>query len=246
MKEEILKSEGVCLFCKKNFAQQGIIRHLSTHLTKMEGDGKQKRGFSFLVHVKVTEMFLALWVDGSTSFDELDFFLRKIWLECCGHMSAFVDPKGSYIHPKDENADDWFFEPNPNEVPMGMEVEQVFTKGKKLRYEYDFGSTTQLDIQVKGIYNIAASDPIVLLSRNEPLKLLCHSCGKKAATDICIEHSWEGPEWFFCPKCAKKHAKTCDAFEDYARMPVVNSPRMGVCAYEGGDIDKERDGVYKL
>jgi hypothetical protein len=27
-------------------------------------------------------------------------------------------------------------------------------------------------------------------------------------------------------------------------MPVVNSPRMGVCAYMGGSIDKQRDGVY--
>jgi hypothetical protein len=27
-------------------------------------------------------------------------------------------------------------------------------------------------------------------------------------------------------------------------MPIVNSPRMGVCGYEGGTIDKERDGIY--
>jgi hypothetical protein len=48
----------------------------------------------------------------------------------------------------------------------------------------------------------------------------------------------------FCEKCAKKHAKECEDFADgYAVMPVVNSPRMGVCAYEGGCIDTERDGV---
>jgi len=35
-------------------------------------------------------------------------------------------------------------------------------------------------------------------------------------------------------------------YADYAAMPVVNSPRMGVCAYEGGTIDRERDGVYKM
>ena len=27
---------------------------------------------------------------------------------------------------------------------------------------------------------------------------------------------------------------------------VVNSPRMGECGYEGGSIDLERDGVYKM
>jgi hypothetical protein len=48
----------------------------------------------------------------------------------------------------------------------------------------------------------------------------------------------------FCEKCAKKHAKECEDFADgYTVMPVVNSPRMGVCAYEGGCIDTERDGV---
>jgi len=29
-------------------------------------------------------------------------------------------------------------------------------------------------------------------------------------------------------------------------MPIVNSPRMGVCGYEGGVIDIERDGVFLL
>jgi hypothetical protein len=50
----------------------------------------------------------------------------------------------------------------------------------------------------------------------------------------------------FCDKCAEKHAKKCEDFADYASMPVVNSPRMGVCGYEGGSIDTERDGVYVL
>ena len=36
----------------------------------------------------------------------------------------------------------------------------------------------------------------------------------------------------------------CSDFDDYASMPVVNSPRMGVCGYEGGSIDLERD-TYK-
>jgi hypothetical protein len=28
-------------------------------------------------------------------------------------------------------------------------------------------------------------------------------------------------------------------------MPIVNSPRMGECGYEGGRIDKKRDGVFE-
>ena len=51
---------------------------------------------------------------------------------------------------------------------------------------------------------------------------------------------------FYCKDCQKKHAKVCPDFKDYAAMPVVNSPRMGVCGYDGGRIDKKRDGVFKV
>ncbi len=27
-------------------------------------------------------------------------------------------------------------------------------------------------------------------------------------------------------------------------MPVINSPRIGVCAYEGDTIDTKRDGAF--
>ncbi|MDR0835444.1 MAG: hypothetical protein LBN11_02540, partial [Tannerella sp.] len=56
-------------------------------------------------------------------------------------------------------------------------------------------------------------------------------------------HDWE-EDGLFCDKCGKKHAKTCPDFEEYAALPVVNSPRMGMCAYEGGSIDIERDGAF--
>ena len=45
-------------------------------------------------------------------------------------------------------------------------------------------------------------------------------------------------------KCAKKHKKTCSDFSDF-EMPIVNSPRMGVCAYSGGSIDTKGDGPWQ-
>jgi hypothetical protein len=72
---------------------------------------------------------------------------------------------------------------------------------------------------------------------------LCDSCGKEPATQICTAHEW-GEDSLFCDKCGKKHGKKCSDFEEYASMPVVNSPRVGVCAYMGGNIDIERDGVF--
>ena len=236
---EKLSSEGICDFCGKTQAQRGINRHLNSHLSKEKG----KAGTSFLVYVKADIMFLSLWVDGDTTFDELDDFLRAIWLECCGHLSAFRDPKGIYVQAPSQE-DDFFDFSDDHEVPMDMRMNRVLAKGKKLNYEYDFGSTTPLNIEVKYEYEIQASSSIILLSRNEPLKIMCDLCGKAPATDICSIHIWEG-EGYYCEDCTEIHEEKCEDFAEYAAMPVVNSPRMGVCAYDGGSIDLERDGVYK-
>lgn len=91
-------------------------------------------------------------------------------------------------------------------------------------------------------YPIESKNKITLLTRNEPLGLMCNTCKKKPATLLCSIEQWTDVEYQFCDTCAKKHEKICDDFEEYAKMPVVNSPRMGKCAYEGGSIDNERDG----
>jgi hypothetical protein len=220
--QEKIKSEGKCLFCGETFAKAGINKHLSTHLKEMTGSGDA--GCSFLVKVETdkrwgaTPYFLSLWVDGETTMKTIDKFLRDIWLECCGHLSEF------------EN------------VGMTKKAKTVFIKGMKVDYEYDFGSSTLLTLTVVEDYPVKADKKIVLLSRNEPASILCCMCGKVPATQICTVCMYE-EEAVFCDKCAKKHAKQCGDFDDYASMPVVNSPRMGVCGYTGGSIDTERDGV---
>ncbi len=128
---------------------------------------------------------------------------------------------------------------------MSRKTKDALYEGLALEYEYDFGSSTELTITVMSEYPIKADKKIVLLSRNEPLEIMCTTCGKLPATQVCTVCMWE-EDAVFCDKCAKKHAKKCEDFADYASMPIVNSPRMGVCAYEGGTIDTERDGVFVL
>jgi hypothetical protein len=126
---------------------------------------------------------------------------------------------------------------------MSRKTDKVFYKGLKLEYEYDFGSSTELLLTVVEEYPVKADEEIVLLSRNEPLEWLCDTCQEEPATQICTVHDWDD-ESLFCDKCAQKHAKKCEDFKEYTAMPVVNSPRMGVCGYTGGSIDIERDGVF--
>lgn len=252
-------SEGHCLFCDKTFKKAGINRHLQKHLEDKTRQGQP--GKSFLLKIEPdpswgsSPYFLSVWIDGEVKMKQLDSFLRGIWLECCGHMSSFTNPK------KARQGGMWDFfeaeelmeqgkikqyealmETTRGEVPMGRKAKNVFEKDLKLKYEYDFGSTTQLQLTVVGEYGIKADEKIILLSRNEPLNLLCTSCGVEPATQVCTVCEYE-EEADFCEKCAEKHAQECEDFEDYAAMPIVNSPRMGVCAYVGGTIDIERDGV---
>lgn len=259
---EKLKSEGKCLFCNKLYTKAGINRHLQKHLEQKAIGGRP--GKSFLLKVETdkswgsTPYFLSLWMDGEAEMEDLDFFLRSIWLECCGHLSSFTNPKkrsrygGMWDFFEAEEllekgkikAYEKMMEEENGEVPMSRKAKNVFEEKLTLEYEYDFGSTTALQVTAMSVYPIKADQKIVLLSRNEPLSIMCSSCGKKPATQICTVCEYE-EEAMFCDTCAVKHAKQCEDFDDYAAMPVVNSPRMGVCGYEGGDIDMARDGIVK-
>ena len=93
--------------------------------------------------------------------------------------------------------------------------------GDKLLYEYDFGSTTEIILTVVS----EASRPrqgeeVLLLARNEPISEVCETCQAIAS---CI-NAWGRN--LVCETCAEEDYE--DAF-----MPIVNSPRMGECAYYG-------------
>ena len=258
------KAEGKCLFCGKTFTKAGINRHLATHL--QEKTEKGKTGKSFFVKVEPDKSleylpyFLSLLIDGETKMENFDSFLRNIWLECCGHQSVFRDPlmaeegggmceaiaMGAYDFLENGQVAEHerIMEDCMGEIPKSRKTKEVLEKGLVLEYEYDFGSTTDLSITVIDEYPIKADKKVVLLSRNEPLEIMCSICGKAPATQVCSVCIWDAEDALFCDKCAKKHARKCEDFADSAVLPVVNSPRMGVCTYEGGAIDTERDEVF--
>ena len=235
MENEKMISEGKCVYCKETFAKAGITKHLAAHLKKIASE-KPQSAKAFHVRVEGADYFINLLVNGDAQLVDLDDYIRAIWLECCGHMSSLVEKGKDYDINWD--ADDSSFGED-----MSQPMKDVFRKGQKLVYEYDFGSTTQLEVKVIEEYGIAVNDDIKLLSRNEPLKIVCEVCKTKAAAMICTAHDWN-ESTLFCKTCAKKHAKECTDFEDMS-FKLVNSPRTGVCAYEGGSIDKQRDGVWK-
>jgi len=223
---EELTSEGKCLYCEQLLSQKEITKHLAKHLADKEKTavGLKTQTYCHIV-VEADIMFLHLLVKGSAKIETIDSFLRNIWLECCGHLSGFRSGR--------------------EEISMNSKVKEVFEPKLKIIYDYDFGTTTRLFLKGLKYYQLNETKNIILLARNEPLKIICSTCKKAPAVSMCSVCNWQ-TDAYFCEKCGKKHEKECDDFADYSEMPVVNSPRMGECGYEGGSIDLERDGVYKM
>ncbi|HAG15277.1 MAG TPA: hypothetical protein DCG69_01960 [Bacteroidales bacterium] len=225
MLEEELKSEGKCMFCEQLFSPKEIKKHLVKHLADMEKtDAAGKTQTYCHIEVVAAEMFLHLLVKGNKKMEIIDDFLRGIWLDCCDHMSGF----------RHKNI----------EIEMDEKVKDIFVPKVKIFHDYDYGSTTRVFLTGLKYYDLNLKDDIILLSRNEPLKIMCSICKIKPAVNICSVCLWDRDS-VFCESCSKKHEKICNDFDEYSSMPIVNSPRMGICGYTGGYIDTERDGVYK-
>ena len=114
---------------------------------------------------------------------------------------------------------------------LGVSLEKVLKVGQKFRYEYDFGSTTELSLRVAGEREGVLTDEdddVHVLARNLPPEFKCVRCGKPATKVAAGYDYWGVVEHTYCDACAKK------ARED-GWLPIVNSPRVGVCGYTGED-----------
>ncbi len=111
-------------------------------------------------------------------------------------------------------------------------MKNILSVGESFSYEYDFGSTTNLLLNVYN-YRIGENNPkkkIVILSRNNPPEIFCDQCGTGRAQWINSEGFYDGNP-FWCEECLDK----VEEEPDYM-LPVCNSPRMGVCGYEGSEL----------
>ena len=153
----------------------------------------------------------------------LDAFLRDIWLECCSHLSGFTIAGQSYVsHVSNDFVP---FGGMPDKA-MTARLDRVLQPGMTFRYEYDYGSTTELNLKVIGPRLVAPRRPAVeLLARNQPPEIICVACNSRPATTVCSQCYYSGDGWL-CETCAGKHDCDPEMF-----LPVVNSPRTGVCAY---------------
>ena len=226
------QTKGKCKYCGKEYTKGYMLRHLSAckeRKARLDAEpGIKKCGYFELVITGKydNEYWLIIEMREDATLKDLDSFLRDIWLECCDHLSAFAINGTSYeIVPNEEAF--W----GPPAKTMNYKLKSVLKKGMTITYKYDFGSTTNLVINVHD-YRVSEwrKEKVTILSRNNPLEFLCDTCHEKKAAYICMECIYEG-NGFLCDDCSKTHKCGEDML-----LNVCNSPRMGVCAYEGSDI----------
>lgn len=206
-----MSSTGTCALCDKPFQKTGMSRHLRACLPRHDEPGPAPRR---LFHVRVEQpyrgapYFLDLEVDETVELGDLDALLRHLWLECCGHLSAFR--LGRY-----------------GELDMEMSVAEAMEVAEgRMDYEYDFGTTTRLVVRLAGQRRGTGEDRVRIVARNDPPELSCLTCGEPA-TQICSYCMDD--DYVYCDE----HVREQRCWDDDGFLPVVNSPRMGVCGYTG-------------
>ena len=225
------QTRGNCTYCGNDYSKGGMTRHLQTCPARNETIAQESGRKTGVFHVHVQgvwapDYWMHLEMPGNVKLQDFDQFLRDIWLECCGHLSAFEIDGRRYEVNVVPGFDYW------GETPKDMNVKlsNVLSPGLKIDYKYDFGSTTPLEIRVIDKRQGASDkeDPIRILARNNPPDIPCDNCGQRQATRIYV---WEDYETL-CDECGDE-----SGYDDEGWLPIVNSPRAGECGYVGDYFD---------
>lgn len=213
---------GTCAYCGEVITKRSVSKHLEKCSKRQEtlfAAEASSRPVETLWHLRVQDaddkdFWLDMEMVGSASLDKLDKYLRAIWLECCGHLSMFT-------------IGGW----QGDEIGKSRKANSIFETGLVLRHLYDFGTTSETDIKVMGFREGKATtkNPIALLARNRMPEAICQECGQPARW-MCIECLYgEEKTGHLCDEHVEGHPH-----DNYGEpMPLFNSPRTGMCGYEG-------------
>jgi len=218
------QTRGACTYCGRRMTRAGMARHLGTCEKRREAVAAADQGRGKVmprVHLQVQpdwggDHWLHLEVDGTATLADIDHYLRVIWLECCGHLSEFFGGRSLR-----------------DEVDMDEKVANVFRPGVELKHIYDFGteSVTLLKAVAARQGRPITRKPVTLMARNEMPAYICQECDAPA-TSLCLECAYEYDEENPGTLC-DEHAGT-HPHDNYGEpTPLVNSPRLGLCGYDG-------------
>jgi hypothetical protein len=226
-------SYGTCALCGKRTTKAGMSRHLKSCLAEHEPSrGKAARLFRLRIEDAYSPIF---WMDvemsANSTLEELDNFLRGEWLECCGHLSNFDIDGINYSVTTSHEMGPLSICADPTDRTMKVKLGEILRKGSRFQHTYDFGTSTELKLRVVDErQGRIGGESVRHLSQNEAPFWECEVCGENASW-ICTFCMYERENPFYC----ELHSEDHDCDEPEMLLPVVNSPRMGMCAYTGPD-----------
>jgi hypothetical protein len=228
-------TDGRCTLCGDLYTKRGMTRHLRSCKQEHLADGDEPTFHLSISDAHGADYWMHVEVERETTLATLDEFLRDSWLECCGHISAFTVDGVEYV--KQFTEETGMSGLGGKRRDMDVTLGGLLEEGTEFTHEYDFGTTTELSLRVVDLGDGATGDEhgqkhgyraIRVLARNEPPEIECETCGAPA-TSVCTQHRrMQAGEAWLCEECARAHE--CD---DEFFLPVVNSPRVGVCGYTG-------------
>ena len=199
-------TKGNCYICGATLAKVAMEKHI----IELHGDDKGGQACRLVKAEGAYPKGYWLYFDvaADKTLSAVDGFLRRIWLECCGHLSEFCLP-GDF------------------EIGKSRKLSS-FDEGDILIHRYDFGTTTETILTVLGSTTRKQQRGIVrLLARNVPPVFKCKECGEKAFYIAALMDDTTVIN-YYCFKCGEKIDE-----DEYFMLHVTNSPRMGQCGYSG-------------
>ena len=214
---------GTCLTCNEPVTK----RTIATHLLKNHQDSAGDEQLLILVDTPYPSPYwLAIVANPDAFLFDLDHLLREVWVECCGHLSSFYINGMEYFTGEDEPEDE---SDCSDTASMKIMLRKVMAPRMTFHYEYDFGSTTELRLKVVDfIHWTEPVDTVQVVGMNDKPEVRCDICGEPAEYHY-VEEDFEKS---LCEECSSD-----DELDECYLLPIVNSPRTGVCGYEGGKFD---------
>lgn len=217
------QSRGTCAFCGKEMTRGGLGKHLHScpqrQAAMTAADGGKTGQPQAIYHLLVQDAYsydfwLHLEVNGQAKLKDVDRYLRAIWLECCGHLSRFsIGGWGS------------------DEIAMSRKIEAVLTTGTTLTHIYDFGTSSETLLKCMAVRQgkPLTKHPVHLMARNNMPESICAECDAEAGW-YCMDCLVERGEWLnLCTAHLGKHNH-----DEYGGpSTLINSPRLGMCGYDG-------------
>lgn len=223
-KKMATQTRGYCKYCGKDFTKLGMQRHLAACKDRKEAispsEGEESCDYlELLLTTANKDYWLFLDVKTSATLADLDRFIKAIWVESGDHLSDFVIGGMAFDSDAQMAASR-----RVRGKKMNVSLADAFAETNEALYEYDFGSTTPVYIQVLDRHEgKCVSEPITILSRNKRRPETCVYCGEKEAN---WQDIWDcSMKAIYCDDCKQELEPDGTESEAYCFVPLANTPR---------------------